>query len=104
MKQRDLLAHTLFTILFAVVQLIAFAENDVDIYISYRTSGNLFNIRRFLAASETLISLICNLLNAPDWFPVACDEFRLMINLKKIFIYQPAPEKPPSIYDNDKKS
>ena len=61
MKQSDLLASSLFAIFFAIVLLKAFKENDLGVYIRYRTTGKLFNIRRFMSASKTFMALIRDL-------------------------------------------
>lgn len=117
-KQGDLLAPTLFAIFFAVVLDRAFAANNNGIYIRYRTSGKLFNIRRLKALTKTSISVIRDLLyaddcdlvahteadiqNLMDCLSIACDEFGLTISLDKtVMMYQPAPGKeyqPPEIF------
>ena len=117
-KQGDLLAPTLFAIFFAIVLYRAFATNENGIYIRYRTSGKLFNLRRLKALSKTSISVIRDLLyaddcdlvahteadiqNLMDCLSAACDEFGLTISLDKtVMMYQPAPGhdyQPPTIY------
>ena len=48
-KQSDISAPMLFNIYFAIVFLVAFYENSDGIYIRYRTSGSVFNVRRLLS-------------------------------------------------------
>ena len=48
-KQGDISAPMLFNIYFALVFLVAFYENSDGIYIRYRTSGSVFNVRRLLS-------------------------------------------------------
>ena len=122
-KQGDLLAPSLFAIFFVIVLLKAFEGNDLGVYIRYRTTGKLFNIRRFMSSSKTFIALIRDLLYADDCdlvtqtekylqllmdcFSTACDQFGMTITLKKtVVMHQPAPGKPyvpPSIYVKGKK-
>ena len=98
-KQGDIDDPTLFAIYFAAMMQIAFRNHNGGIYIRYRTSGKLFNLRRFDAKSKVFISLIRDLLCADDCdlvshtigdmqnlinaFDSACDAFGLSINKKK---------------------
>ena len=122
-KQGDLLAPSLFAIFFAIVLLKAFEENDLGVYIRYRTTGKLFNIRRFMSGSKTFMALIrallyaddCNLVTHTekdlqllmDCFSAACGQFGVIISLKDtVVMHQPAsgkPYVPPSIYVISKK-
>ena len=122
-KQGDIVALTLFTIYFAVVFLVAFYENPDGISISYRTSGKVFNLKRFLAKTKVSFSLMRELLYADDCdivthseaemqrfmdrFSYACKAFGFEISLKKtVLMHDPAPGQPyvePSIYVEDKK-
>lgn len=43
-----------------------FKATEVDVYVRYRTSGNLFNLRRSNAVNQTFITLIKDLLYADD--------------------------------------
>ena len=46
-KQGDIPAPTLFSIYFAVMLSYAFQDCDIGVYIRLRTSGKVFNLRRF---------------------------------------------------------
>ena len=52
-KQGDTPAPTLFSIYFAVMLEHAFKDCDIGIYIHFRTSGKVFNLRRFNSKSKT---------------------------------------------------
>ena len=52
-KQGDILAPTLFSIYFAVLLMSAFNDYDTGIYLKFRTSGKVFNLRRFDAKTKT---------------------------------------------------
>ena len=54
-KQGDISAPTLFNIYFAIVFLVAFYENSDGIYIRYRTSGSVFDVRRLLSQKKSLL-------------------------------------------------
>ena len=101
----------------------AFRDCDQGIYISYRSSGKLFNIRRFAAKTKVLMALVRDLLYADDCDLVAhtesdmqcfmdrlleaCRAFGLTISLNKtVVMFQPAPGTvyvEPSIYTDGKK-
>ena len=110
-KQGDISAPMLFNIYFAIVFLVAFYENSDGIYIRYRTSGNVFNVRRLLFQRKVSSSLVRELLYADDCdivahsedelqcfmnhFVSACNSFSLKINLKKtVVMYDPALVSP----------
>ena len=110
-KQGDISAPMLFNIYFAIVFLVAFYENSDGIYIRYRTSGSVFNVRRQLSQRKVSSSLVGELLYADDCDIVAhsedelqcfmshfvsvCNSFGLKINLKKtVVMYDPAPGSP----------
>ena len=57
-KQGDLLAPTLFSVFFSIVLNDAFRDCNQGIYIRYRSSGKLFNIRRFAAKTKVLLALL----------------------------------------------
>ena len=57
-KQGDISATMLFNIYFAIVFLVAFYENSDGIYIRYRTSGSVFNVRRLLSHRKVSSSLV----------------------------------------------
>ena len=118
-----ILAPTLFAIFFSVVFIIAFKNNDVGVYIRYRTTGKVFNLRRFASKTKVFISLIRDLLYADDCdllthteqdlqnlmnlFSSACKILGLEISFKKtVIMFQPAPGNAyiePSIFvDNTK--
>ena len=95
----------------------------IYIYIRYRSSGKLFNIRRFAAKAKVLLALARNLLYIDDCDLVAhtesdmqcfmdrlseaCRAFGLTISLDKtVVMFQPAPGTvyvDPSIYTDGKK-
>ena len=107
-KQGDLLAPTLFSVFFSIVLNDAFRDCNQGIYIRYRSSGKLFNVRRFAAQTKVLFSLVRYLLYADDCDLVAhtesdmqcfmdrlseaCRAFGLTISLDKtVVMFQPAP-------------
>ena len=65
-KQGDISAPMLFNIYFAIVFLVAFYGNSDGIYIRYRTSGSVFNVRRLLSPTKISSSLVRELLY--DWY------------------------------------
>ena len=65
-KQGDIPASTLFSLYFAVVFQLAFEGCHDGIYIRYRTTVKLFNIRRFDAPTKVLSSLFREFLYADD--------------------------------------
>ena len=107
MKQGDIQAPTLFSIYFAVVLSYEFQDCDIGVYISFRTSGKVFNLRRFNTKSKTFQSLVRELLFADDADLVAHTEkdmqlimdissraylaFGLTINLKKAKVMYTPP-------------
>ena len=110
-KQGDIPAPTLFSIFFAVLLSHAFIECDQGILLRFRTSGNVFNLRRFNTKSKTFKVLIRELLYADDAdflahtqadmqhimdrFSQACTSFGLKISLKKTKVmFTPAPGTP----------
>ena len=121
-KQGDVLAPTLFALFFTAVFMVAFKDNTKGVYIRYRTSGRLFNIRRFLANSKVTTSLMRELLYADDCdlvahteadlqdlvtcFDNSCKAFGLEMNLKKTEVMlQVAPGKDyvkPKVFVGDK--
>ena len=110
-KQGDISAPMLFNIYFVIVFLVAFYENSDGIYIRYRTSSSVFNVRRLLSQRKVSSSLVRELLYADDCDIVAHSEdelqcfmnhfvstynsFSLKINPKKtVVMYDPAPGSP----------
>ena len=101
-KQGDISAHALFTNNLAVVFLVAFNENPDGIYIRYRTSVKVYNIRILLTYTNVSSSLVRELLYADDCDIVTyseygmqrfmnrlahiCKAFGLEINLKRPFL------------------
>ena len=97
-KQGDISAPMLFNIYFAIVFLVAFYENSDGIYIIYRTSSSVFNVRRQFSLTKVSSSLVRELLYADDCdivahsedelqcfmnhFVSACNSFGLKINQK----------------------
>ena len=61
-KQGDITAPTLFSIYFAVMLEHAFKDCDIGIYIRFRTSGKVFNLRRFNSKSKTFQIIVRELL------------------------------------------
>ena len=107
-KQGDIPAPTLFSIFFAVTLVLAIKDCDIGIYLRYRMTGKLFNIRRFNAKSKTFISIVRDLLYADDVdlvahseqdmqvimdrFSEACRTMGLTISLNKTKVmFTPAP-------------
>ena len=107
-KQGDLLAPTLFSVFFSIVLNDAFGDCNQGVYIRYRSSGKLFNIRRFAAKTKVLLALVRDLLYTDDCDLVAhtesdmqcfmdrlseaCKAFDLTISLDKtVVMFQPAP-------------
>ena len=101
----------LLDIYFAIVFFVAFYENSDGIYIIYRTSGSVFNVRRLLSQRKVTSSLVRELLYADDsdivahsedelqcfmnHFVSAHNSFGLKINLKKTAVmYDPATGSP----------
>ena len=117
-KQGDLIAPTLFSIFFSAVLMHAFKDCTFGVYIKYRTTGKLFNLRRFTAKTKTFQCIVRDLLYADDCdlvsdslqdmqtlmsrLSASCKEFGLSISLDKtVVMFQPAPGVPytaPSIY------
>ena len=107
MKQGDTPAPTLFSIYFAVMLSYAFQHCDIEVYIRFRTSGKVFNLRGFNTKSKTFQSLVRELLFADyvdlvahikeevhlimDIFSRACLAFGLTINLKKTKVMYTSP-------------
>ena len=65
-KQGDTLAPTLFALYFSVVFQFAFKDSSEGVYIYYRTTGKLFNIKRFTARTKTMMCVNRELLYADD--------------------------------------
>ena len=83
-KQGDIPAPTLFSIFFAVLLTHAFKDCDQGILLRFRTSGKVFNLRRFHTKSKTFEVLVRELLYADDAdflarFSQACIAFGLKI-------------------------
>ena len=122
-KQGSIAAPTLFAIFFAIVFLLAFKDNDLGVYIRYRSTGKLFNLRRLTAKTKVFVQVIRDLLYADDCdlvthteadmqilmtaFAESCKAFGLEISMKKtVVMFQPAPGKAynePSIFVNNTK-
>ena len=106
-KQGDIPAPTLFSIYFAVMLSYAFQDCDTGVFIRFRTSGKVFNLRRFNTKLKTFQSLVRELLFADDAdlvantaedmqlimdiFSRACLVFGLTINLKKTKVMYTPP-------------
>ena len=97
---------------------LAFKDSSEGVYIYYRTTDKLFNIKLFTVRTKTMMSVIRKLLypddcallthtememqHLMDSFEAACTALGLTISLKKtVLIYQPTSRKTyvePSIY------
>ena len=110
-KQGDIPAPTLFSIFFAAMLSHAFQNCERGILLRFRTTGKVFNLRRFNAKSKTFDALVRELLYADDadflahsvvdmqyimdQFSDACTAFGLEISLKKTKVmFTPAPGEP----------
>ena len=110
-KQGDIPATTLFSILFAVLLSYAFQDYEKGVPLRFRTTGKVFNLRRFHSKSKTFEALAGELLYAVDahflahseedmqyimnTFSHACTVFGLRISLKKTKVmFTPALGEP----------
>ena len=103
------LAPTLFSIFFAVLLTHAFKDCDQGTPLQFRTSGKVFNLRRFNTKSEIFVELIWELLYADeavflahrqtdiqhimDHFSWPCNALGLNSPKKIKIIFTPAPGK-----------
>ena len=119
-KQGDILAPTLFSIYFSVLLSHAFKDCNTGVAIRFRTTGKVFNLRRFNTKSKNFQALIRDLLYADDAdfvthteedlqllmdrFSSSCNAFGLQISIKKTKVmFTPPPGMPytqPSIVVN----
>ena len=116
-KQGDIPAPTLFAIYFYIVFLIAFGDTDAPaVYIRYRTTNKLFDLKRFNAKSKCTIAAIRDLLYADDCdlvshteadmqkmldlFSKACTDLGLTISLDKTMVMYSPPLGEPYIEPN----
>ena len=107
-KQGCVLAPILFALYFAVMLKTALDNQNFGVPVCFRTTGGLFNIRRFTAKTKTSLENICDLLFADDCalvshsvselqtivdsFSKACKTFGLTISVKKTeVVHQSAP-------------
>lgn len=104
-KHGDILAPTHFSFYFTIVFQLAFRSSSDGIYISYHTTGKIFNIRRLTAELKTYSTLVRDLyaddgdiVSHIEWdiqilmnaISVACEMLGLTINLTKTFVlFQP---------------
>ena len=110
-KQRCVLASTLFSIMFFAMLTNVFQDGDNGIPIRYRFDGKLFNLRRLKAKSKAQTEVLDEFLFADDMAKGAlteekmqkgvdqvsdsCDRYDLIISIKKTeVVYQPEPGKP----------
>ncbi|XP_039386731.1 uncharacterized protein LOC120401127, partial [Mauremys reevesii] len=108
-KQGCVLAPTLFSIMFSAMLSDAFQNSSLGVSLRYRTDGKLFNLRRLQAVTKIKETVLRDLLFADDCalnagseqemqasmdkFAAACDNFGLLINIKKTEVmHQPAPK------------
>ena len=107
-KQGDIPAPTLFSLYLTAVLWFAFHDCDIGVYFRFRTSGRIFNLRRFQARTLVQESLVRDLLYADDAdlvahsigdmqsvmdrFSDACTRFGLTISIAKTKVmYTTAP-------------
>lgn len=107
-KQGCVLAPTLFSILFSAMLLDAFTDCERGVYIQFRFSGKLFNLRRLQAKTKVFEALLREFLFADDCaltatspddiqhivtrFSTSCRRFGLTISLGKTeAMFQPPP-------------
>ena len=65
-KQRCVLAPTLFSMMFSAMLTDAFHSGEMGIDLRYRTDGKLFNLRRLQAKTRVQIITVCDFLFADD--------------------------------------
>nr|VZH97019.1 unnamed protein product [Spirometra erinaceieuropaei] len=122
-KQRCVLAPTLFSLMFSAMLMDAYRDQRPGIRIAYRTDGHLLNQRRMQFQSRVSTTTVHELLFADDCalnttseeemqrsmdlFSAACENFGLLINTQKtVVMHQPppnsatAPNAPPQISVN----
>lgn len=107
-KQGDIPAPTLFSLYLTAVLWYAFHDCDLGVYFRFRTTGKLFNLRRFQAKTLVIEGLVRELLYADDAdlvthtpaemqlvmdrFANACTSFGLTISIEKTKVmYTPGP-------------
>ena len=81
-KQGDTLAPTLFALYFTMVFQLAFMDSSEGVYIYYRTTGKLFNIKSFTARTKTMMCAIRELLYADDYALLTHSEMEMQHLLK----------------------
>ncbi|VDL98895.1 unnamed protein product [Schistocephalus solidus] len=108
MKQGYVLAPTLFSLVFSVMQMEAYRDEQPGIRIAYRTDGHLLNSRRMQATTRVSTGTVHDLLFADDCalntvteedmqrstdlFAAGCVDFGLTISTAKtVVMHQPPP-------------
>ena len=97
-KQRCVLAQTLFSIMFSAMLFDVFSGSKNGIDIRFRTNGSVFNLRRFQAKTKVKTDIVNEFLfaddcalnaitkahmqNIVDKFSMACDNFGLTFSTK----------------------
>ena len=101
-KEGDLLAPTIFSISFAALLTRTFKDCDPGIPLRFRTSGNVFNLRRFNTKSEIFVEddaiflarRQTDIQHIMDHFSRLCKAFGLNNSLKKTKVmFTPAPSE-----------
>ena len=105
-KQGCVMAPMLFSIILSIMLQDAFRDNDLGIYIQFRTNGNIFNLQHLKAKTKTTELLVRDLLFDDDCAIIAYSiGFGLTISLMETEVmFQPKPGTnniPPNITINN---
>lgn len=118
-KQGCVLAPTLFNIVFSFLLSYANLDEDDGVFLRCRTSGGLFNVRRFRALTMTVLWCVRELLFADDAafvshnavslqemlnkFSEACSAFGLTVSSEKTVVLQQGVDLKSDFYINGNK-